>query len=372
MLTSCDIQATSLSPLNDTQLYRLIIDDCGITESLFSSFSGAEVYDLSLKNNNITDISFLANITKLNYLYLDGNKIGDLSGLSGFEKIYKLSVNNCGLTSLTGIEHCLELEEIYASGNELTDLSGMENVTILKKADLSSNKLTSISYLSKSAAKLTFLMIQNNELTSLNDISTCTLITDLNVSDNKLTSLEGISGMTNLVNLAAARNNIETINELSEDNNYISYRLCYLDLSGNKISDISPLDTSGMPLGVKKSDSASFILSDNNITELTFIKSDIAVLAIDGNDISDLSSINDSSFKLDTMKISKLIFNYSEKIDYSPLKDRVNAFYLIGCPLDKQLSISDTLGKYSTNMVTADDEEVLQIKANAVPYSWRN
>lgn len=63
-----------------------------------------------------------------------------------------------------------------------------------------------------------------------------------------------------------------------------------------------------------------------------------------------------------------LIIDYDEKIDFSSLKNaKYSNYYIIDCPLDKQVAVRDTLGISSTRFVNAAVcEEVMSNYINDV------
>ena len=72
---------------------------------------------LDPRDNNITDISSLKNLTNLTELYLNSNNIKDISSLK----------------DLTNLTH------LYLHNNNITDISPLQNLTNLTELDLDNN-----------------------------------------------------------------------------------------------------------------------------------------------------------------------------------------------------------------------------------------
>ncbi len=71
--------------------------------------------DLSLDNNNISDIQPLQYLTKLEYLYLHDNNISDI----------------------TSLQYLTNLEELWLNNNKISDIHPLQYLTKLKKLTLS-------------------------------------------------------------------------------------------------------------------------------------------------------------------------------------------------------------------------------------------
>ena len=58
-----------------------------------------------------------------------------------------------------------------------------------------------------------------------------------------------------------------------------------------------------------------------------------------------------------TSQGSYVVFDYSEDLDYETLAER--GYYdcaVVGCPLDQQVSVAETLGTYMTTFVDSAEE----------------
>ncbi|HBM3463158.1 TPA: leucine-rich repeat domain-containing protein, partial [Listeria innocua] len=75
-----------------------------------------------LYNNKITDISLLANSTKLEILNLTGNQIKDFSAIANLTKLHTLELTDTGLSDIGFISNLTELKELFISQNRLTDI----------------------------------------------------------------------------------------------------------------------------------------------------------------------------------------------------------------------------------------------------------
>ena len=336
-ITDTDLSFLDFSLLNNDSIYSLTIEDSGLTEQQIQLIHLENVSRVSFADNGITDLSEIKFSDNLISLNLSGNMISDLSSLANYVKLETLNISNCGITSLKALETCLCLKEIDVSRNKLENLDGLENATLLENVVISENNISDISVLKKSSETLKRLIADNNSLTSLYGIEDCKLLRYLNVNNNILYSLKELSEINGLIDFSAANNNIASLEGI-ENNTGIKY----LNLSNNVIEDITPLSLTEEPESYQ---SVALILSDNKISELSLPNVSYSLLAIQNNKTED-DSLNGE------FKCKNFVFDYNSYIDFSVLKEKEISCWIIGCPLDKQISIKNTLGDYYTHYVT--------------------
>ena len=98
---------------------------------------------LSLPQNQITDLTPLAGMTELKTLYLVQNQITDLTPLAGLTKLEMLYLHTNPITDLTPLAGLTKLEGLGLQWNQVTDLTPLAGLTGLKRLFLRNNlKLT--------------------------------------------------------------------------------------------------------------------------------------------------------------------------------------------------------------------------------------
>ena len=174
----------------------------------------ASLWYLDASERNIRSLSGLECATALTSANLEGNRISDLSPLSG-------------LTDL--------LQGLHLSNNEISDVSPLSGLTALVALSLSHNPILDVSSLS-GLPNLANLFMHNNPITSVS-LSDLPALTILSLRNNRISRLS-LSGVPALVDLSADNNQIADLSSLSD---LTTLKSLSLRLTDNEISDIGPL-----------------------------------------------------------------------------------------------------------------------------------
>ncbi len=243
------------------------LEELNLRKNNISDISGlanlTNLKSLALDNNNITDISPLANLTSLESLLLNETNIDDISALSSLSNLRVLQLEDTSLSSLAPLSGLTNLEWLVASSNNLTSLTGLENLTKLTSAHLSNNNISDISALAN-LTNLDYLLLDIN-----------------NISD-----ISALANLTNLRRLVAFDNNIVDISPLKNMD-----KLEYLNLGDNKIIDISSLSN--------LQELEELYLANNNIANISTLTnlSSLMEVAIEGNNINFLDTTQSTALQ---------------------------------------------------------------------------
>ncbi|XP_051791510.1 leucine-rich repeat-containing protein 72 [Erpetoichthys calabaricus] len=106
----------------------------------------SDVTELCLANNGLIHFADLSGFQMLNYLWLNNNKIRDVSGLKHNHGITELYLHDNQLTSVTGaLNHLKSLQVLMLHNNQLTKLektiSELKGMQFLKTLSLFLNPL---------------------------------------------------------------------------------------------------------------------------------------------------------------------------------------------------------------------------------------
>ena len=198
--------------------------------------------------------------------------------------ITKLHAPLKGIRDLTGIEQCINLGEIVLSSNEITDLSPLADLTGRLIRAYDDGKLV------REYTELR-IFLPNNNITKIPDLSKLASVTEV-IIDLSYNKIEDISPLAELPNIVA------------------------LWLFCNRISDISPLK--GLPhIG-------GLNLWNNSISDISPLKglTELAILNLEDNEVEDVSPLADLT------NLDLLILRHNKITDVSPLAGLTRLSYL--------------------------------------------
>ena len=82
----------------------------------------------------------------MQYLYLSNNNIEDISALANLKELVLLSLGaNPNLKDVSTLANCTKLETLYLHNNSIEDISALNTLTELKKLGISGNKINDLS-----------------------------------------------------------------------------------------------------------------------------------------------------------------------------------------------------------------------------------
>lgn len=209
---------------------------------------------------NVFYVKKLMCMPNIEELYIQkGVYLDDYSKLKAFRKLRVLSLPNQYLTDISFLADLPNLEEVYLNHNLIQNIDAIEALKHLKIIDLSDNNITDISALKNETGLIELYLDSNKELSDLEAISSLRNLEVLSISGTNVKDLSPISGLTDMDSLYFDGCKVEDITCLSEltkmfclDMRYNSiknieplskmHELKYLYLAGNPITDYSVLD----------------------------------------------------------------------------------------------------------------------------------
>ncbi|WEV67069.1 leucine-rich repeat domain-containing protein [Bifidobacterium sp. ESL0769] len=182
----------------------------------------ANLTTLDLAHNQVTDLSPLAGLTHLTYLNLGNNQVTSLSPLAGLTHLTSLTLNGNNISSLNGMQYLTHLTDVNLDTNPFTDVSPLSGLTSLRNLEMA-----------------------NVPVSDLSPLAGLTGLTSAGLYYDRITDLSPLAGWTNLQTL-----NLQNVAGLANRNSIVDLSplrgltsLAYLRLTGNKITDFSPLNS---------------------------------------------------------------------------------------------------------------------------------
>ena len=275
--------------------------------SNISTLAGlTDLTELYLGGNNISNISALVGLTDLTELYLGGNNISDISALAGLTDLTELYLVENNISDISALAGLTDLTELYLAFNQISDISALAELTDLTELSLNSNQISDFSPIAGLIPNLEhyselFQRVHSTEgrvhipdsylRAAIEDVldkprgatitsSDMMNLTSLDAVDSSIGDLTGIEYAANLEALNLWNNDISDVSPLAGLIN-----LTTLNLSHNDISDISPL-TGLVNL-------TTLWLYTNDISDISPLTGlvNLTTLNLSHNDISDISPL---------------------------------------------------------------------------------
>ncbi|XP_057337663.1 leucine-rich repeat-containing protein 15-like [Microplitis mediator] len=199
---------------------------------------------LYLNDNILTSLSSLKYLPMtLTHLHLDNNRISKLE-IEYFNNLRVLTINKNNIKNLCTIyincngislASAVNLEFLSISNSELQgiDSNSFRDLTNLRHLDLSFNILREMPVVLRYLVNLKTLLLNNNQIETIPDISVIVSLEHFSIANNKIGSMDcsTFSGLSNLKKLNLSNNALSKFVSGSLDDLIL---LEELDLSGNK------------------------------------------------------------------------------------------------------------------------------------------
>ena len=153
---------------------------------------------LRAANRNITNLKGLEQVTTLEYLDLNGNKVSDLTPLAGLTKLEELLIGGNEITDLTPLAGLTLLEKLVAALNQISDITPLAELTQLKGLFLGSNQIVDISILS-GLIQLENLVLSSNKIVDVSPLLELTQLKRLKLEKNPIQNFESIEHLIDVI-----------------------------------------------------------------------------------------------------------------------------------------------------------------------------
>ena len=237
--------------------------------------------ELGLEDNQISDISPIANLIELRELDFHGNSISDLSPVKGLKNLTFLRLwGNALLSDLSPVARLSNLQYLrvsYSSVSDLSPISGLINLTDLGVTDSNVSDLSPVAGL----INLEHLDPGNNIASDLSPLAGLIKLKSIITWGNPISDLSPLAGLPNLEVISLGGAKVSDLSPLAG-----STGLKELYFPGNNISEVSPL--AGLT-GLTRLN-----LEGNNISDISPLAglADLKWLAVNNNEISDFSPLD--------------------------------------------------------------------------------
>lgn len=217
----------------------LVLEDLGLDRIPAEIAQAETVSALHMKGNMVTDLSPLAGLTNLRYLYIARNFVRDLTPVETLTNLDTIDCTSNHVQSLTPLLKCTKLVEIYASTNKIEAVGELAELSKLSVLDISYNEVQDITALMMLSG-LRQLYVNDNKIQSIQFVPVIASLERLAVGGNPLRpdQVDALKDLTSLTELSIDRLGLTRLpTELLALPN-----LTFIDLIGNPIPDIQRED----------------------------------------------------------------------------------------------------------------------------------
>lgn len=213
----------------------LYLSRCGDDVDSIRSLEGLQnltrLVRLELACNGLTDLGPLRGMTSLVELNLDENDVNDLSPLAALTNLEVLGLYGNEVEELSPLSGLTKLRNLYASSNRIKDVTPLENLTALEQLWLFRNCraetddgtetdcLANIGPL-RGLTNLAALLIDGNEVTSLEAVAGLAGLEFLNASGNEITDISPLGALDRLQTVLLDMNPISSLAALAANDDF--------------------------------------------------------------------------------------------------------------------------------------------------------
>ena len=173
--------------------------------------------ELYIRDNNISDLSPIANLITLQKINIDRNPIANsisyIKNLTNLESITCTKANLSNLSAFTGLTN---LKAIHGWGNPISDISPLAGLTKLKHLYLPVGNISDLTPLSN-LTELEGLFLHDQKISDISPLANLTRLEELTLYGNKISDISPLTNLTNLKRVGLQRNNISDISPIDRE-----------------------------------------------------------------------------------------------------------------------------------------------------------
>ena len=281
-------------------------------------------------NNEISDLSPLAGLTKMIQMSMEHNPITSFSALTNMEELQGIQIShNNIINDITPLAGKTKLRSVLIWGCPITDISSLTDLPSIEYIDLCGNQISEIPSF-ENAPKLKKLYIYNNKVSDVSVLQNHTNLERLNLRDNNITDISPLAALTNLKWLDLRNNpitNFSPLAALAQNTNIIAGNVNIPDRNLRAaIADALGKDNTGViPITLEEMATLTILrASSRDIKDLTGLEYAINLeeLGLSDNQITDFSPLAELS------NLIRLALVRNQIVDISPLKNLQNLKWL--------------------------------------------
>ena len=269
---------TAITVENMEGLKRLVARDRNI-QNLTGLQSAINLSLLSLRNNQISDLSPIAGLIGLHELWLNDNPVSDLSPLKKLTNLTLLNIDDTHVSNLSPLAGLINLEKLGVSTPLISDLSPLKGLKNLRELWFHRTQVSDLSPLAELTSLEDIAVNQGGIFDAIRRIEAQTGIV-INTEHGNISDLSPLAGLINLKSIWFWGNPITDLSPLAA-----LTKLEKVDICGGTISDLKPL--------VGLTNLRELFLAANRISDISLLAklTNVKNLDLRINNISDISPL---------------------------------------------------------------------------------
>eukprot|EP00466_Bigelowiella_natans_P017754 jgi/Bigna1/79345/fgenesh1_pg.61_\ len=174
--------------------------------------------ELDLRNNAITDLTWIGKLKRLSELNLASNPVTTLKDLGGLTRLRTLILSNCRLSGQVDVGKLLCLRTFIATDNTVTDVKGLGMCPDLSTLVLSRNNISTLDFIRRGGGRfIRKLSLSHNQISTMDPGALQRLpnVQELKVTGNSIRNVpEALKGLQYLKLLDLGHNQLESVESL--------------------------------------------------------------------------------------------------------------------------------------------------------------
>ncbi|MCD4663725.1 MAG: hypothetical protein K8R68_00545, partial [Bacteroidales bacterium] len=149
----------------------------------------SNLINLNLSYNEITNITSLQKLKKINNLHLQKNRIKDISPIHDLIEIKELVLNDNEIIDISVLKNIKKIKKLYLANNHIKEISALSELSQLENIGFYNNEINDISALSK-LKNIKWIFIGKNNIVDISPIKELFNKEDIsyNFDDNPITN----------------------------------------------------------------------------------------------------------------------------------------------------------------------------------------
>ena len=332
---------------------------------------------LFLSHNQIKNIDAVKNLTNLESLDFARNigeeRISDISAIANLTKLKLLGLSDANIPDISVLKNLVNLETFMANDSKIEDISVLKNAKNLKILYLDKNKITDVSVV-KDLVELTELYLRNNNISEI-DFSKLTKLSDVNVQGNKISDYSSLEKLTALKYVNLSKQNVDLNREYTLDSNSVEMDMPIVGLKSHAKEGTIKVTSDNDKVKVsydEKTNKVTLSVTDNVMKEFANKKLSVnlKVLYVDKEDYkSEETNIDVNNIKLNVKEkvseskklgIDGIFVTYKNK----PVLDKLTYAFINKKNGDEVFQKDTNLGMISGVELTKDEVYTVTLNDN--------